>query len=290
MFVTYLAFCEFIAADFLSPDISIWLTFIEFLVFNGLKAASINNYISAIKTLFKWFNLNMEIFVHPKLKLMLRAVEVSVRRPAIQKSIFDVNMVEKIIVACEVLPLPSVFRTIYLFPFFGFFRISNLAPSSKRDFKITKHLCRGDVLFHGNFLIVIVKWSKTLQSAKKGTYVILPELTGSRLCPVSALCAMLLQFPATNNAPLFMGPTGPIVQSQIRSHFNKVLTLTQLNSHHFSFHTFRRSGATLAFNSNVDLQAIKRRGTWTSDAVNAYIVADPLHTASVASSFQRLLC
>ena len=83
MFVTYLAFCEFIAADFLSPDISIWLTFIEFLVFNGLKSASINNYISAIKTLFKWFNLNMEIFDHPKLKHMLRAVEVSVHRPAI---------------------------------------------------------------------------------------------------------------------------------------------------------------------------------------------------------------
>ena len=79
-----------------------------------------------------------------------------------------------------------------------------------------------------------------------------------------------------------MGPSGPIVQSQIRSHFNKILTLTQLNSHHFSFHTFRRSGATLAFNNNVDLQAIKRHGTWTSDAVNAYIVADSLHTASVA--------
>ena len=114
-----------------------------------------------------------------------------------------------------------------LLAFFGFFRISNLAPSSKREFKIAKHLCRGDVLFHGKFLIVIVKWSKTLQSANKGTYVILPELTGSRLCPMSALRAMLLQFPAKNNDPLFLGPSGPIVQSQIRSHFNKILTLTQ---------------------------------------------------------------
>ena len=134
----------------------------------------------------------------------------------------------------------------------------------------------------------MVKWSKTLQSSKQGTYVILPELPGSRLCPIAALRAMLLQFPAKHNSPLFLGPSGPIVQPQIRSHLNKILTLTNLNSHHFSFHTFRRSGATLAFNNNVDLQAIKRHGTWTSDAVNAYIVADPLHTASVASSFQRL--
>ena len=83
MFLTYLAFCEFIAVDFLAPDISIWLTFVEFLVFNRLKSASVNNYISAIKTLFKWFNLNVPVFDHPKLKHMLRAVEVSVRRPTI---------------------------------------------------------------------------------------------------------------------------------------------------------------------------------------------------------------
>ena len=45
---------------------------------------------------------------------MLKAVEVSVRRPAIQKSIFDVNMLEKIITACEGMPLPSIFKTICL--------------------------------------------------------------------------------------------------------------------------------------------------------------------------------
>ena len=289
MFITYLAFCEFTAVDFQALDFSIWLTFIEFLVFNGLKPASINNYISAIKSMFKWFNIPIPIFEHPKIKHMLKAVEVSVHRPPIQKGIFDLNTLEKLILACEVLPFSSIFRTIYLFAFFGFFRISNLAPSSKLDFKITKHLCRGDVLFHESFLIVMVKWSKTLQASKKGTYIILPELSGSRLCPVSALRAMISQFPARTNAPLFLTSSGPITQSQIRTHLNKILTLIQLNSQHFSFHTFRRSGATLAFNNNVDLQAIKRHGTWTSDAVNAYIVADPVHTASVASSFQRLL-
>ena len=229
MFITYLAFCEFIAVDFQAPDFSIWLTFIEFLVFNGLKPASINNYISAIKSMFKWFNIQIGIFEHPKIKHMLNAVEVCVRHPPVQKGIFDLSILERIILACELLPFSSIFKTIYLFAFFGFFRISNLAPSSKIEFKITKHLCRGDVLFHHRFLIVMVKWSKTLQASKKGTYIILPELSGSRLCPMSA------------------------------------------------------------FNNNVDVQAIKRHCTGTSDAVNAYIVADPVHTASVASSFQRLL-
>ena len=73
---------------------------------------------------------------------MLKAVEVPVRRPPIQKGIFDLSILERIISACEVFPFPSIFKTIYLFAIFGFFRISNLAPSSKVDFKITKHLCR----------------------------------------------------------------------------------------------------------------------------------------------------
>ena len=289
MFITYLAFCEFIAVDFQALDFSICLLFIEFLVFNGLKPASVNNYMSALKSMFKWFNIPTGIFDHPKIKHMLKAVEVSVCRPPIQKGIFDVNILERIILACEMFPFSNVFKTTYLFAFFGFFKISNLAPSSKLDFKITKHLCRGDVLFHHKFLIVMVKWSKTLQSARKGTYIVLPELPGSRLCPMSALRAMTSQFPAKPNAPLFFTSSGPIIQSQIRTHLNKILALIHLNPQHFSFHTFRRSGATLAFNNNVDLQAIKRHGTWTSDAVNAYIVADPVHTASVASSFQRLL-
>ena len=106
---------------------------------------------------------------------------------------------------------------------------------------------------------------------------------------MNAFKSMLLEFPAEGNAPLFLGSTGPITQSQIRSHLQKLLNSMQLNPKHYSFHTFRRSGATLAFNNSVDLQHIKKHGTWTSDAVNAFIVADPLTSSSVATSFQKLL-
>ena len=289
MLITYMAYCEFVHVDFQSPDVVIWLTFIEFLVYNGLKASSINNYISAVKSMFKWFNLKTPVFHHPKVNSMLRAVELSVHRTPLQKGIFHIDLFKKLIQACHSFPLSSVFKTIYLFAFFGFFRISNLAPASKLMFDIKMHLCRGDVIVHDEFLIILVKWSKTLQVASKGTYVIIPQLKGSQICPMKAFKTMLLEFPATGNAPLFLGPAGPITQSQIRSHLQKVLSLLNLNPKHFSFHTFRRSGATLAFNNNVELQHIKKHGTWTSDAVNAYIVTDPLTSTSVATSFQRLL-
>ena len=57
----------------------------------------------------------------------------------------------------------------------------------------------------------------------------------------------------------------------------------------YTFHSFRRSGATLAYNADISLEQIKRHGTWKSNSVNTYIVADPAVAAGVASLLQRLL-
>ena len=130
-----------------------------------------------------------------------------------------------------------------------------MAPSSKLMFDIKVHLCRGDVIIHEEFLIMLVKWWKTLQVTLKGTYVIITQLKGSQLCPMNVFKAILLDFPAQGNAPLFLGPSGPITQSQIRLRLHKLLSFLQLNPKHYSFHTFRRSGATLAFNNSVDLHS-----------------------------------
>ena len=56
-----------------------------------------------------------------------------------------------------------------------------------------------------------------------------------------------------------------------------------------SLHTFRRSGATLAFNSNVAIQSIQSHGTWTSECVWRYIVQDHNASQEVANSVKRLL-
>ena len=56
----------------------------------------------------------------------------------------------------------------------------------------------------------------------------------------------------------------------------------------FGFHTFRRSGATLAYNANIDMEHIKRHGTWSSEAVQAYIMDDSSNATQVAEAFRQL--
>ena len=134
-----MALCEFIKVDFKAPGVNVCLTFIEFLVFNGLKHASIFKYISAIKALCKWLDLDTSVFYHPKMKLMLKAVEVSVHTKAVQKGIFDIGVLTKIVLTCKILPPPPIFTTIYLFAFLGFFRISNLASPVKNSLNLKTH-------------------------------------------------------------------------------------------------------------------------------------------------------
>ena len=60
-------------------------------------------------------------------------------------------------------------------------------PHSKNGFDPSCHLTRGDIIFSDNEAIVLVKWSKTIQSRDKVARVVIPKLPGSKLCPVTAL-------------------------------------------------------------------------------------------------------
>ena len=57
-----------------------------------------------------------------------------------------------------------------------------------------------------------------------------------------------------------------------------------LNPHFFTFYSFRRSGATFAYNSQVPIQQIKHHGTWSSEIVWRYIQADHSAGENVALS------
>ena len=289
MFCMFLSFCIFMKTDHIYPRLPTVLGFIEFLTFNGLKYASVLNYISAIKSQMKWFDLDTQVLEHSKVKLMLKAIEQTSTCIPVYKGVFDVPTLTRLIQLCRQFPYHLTFQALYLLAFFGFFRISNLVPASRFVFDIKKQLCRGDVIIQPSNAIVIVKWSKTLQNIKKGTFVIIPRLGRSPLCPVKALETMLQTSSQHTNAPLFTTTEGILTQNQVRTHLAKLLHALKLDGKSYSFHTFRRSGATLAFNSNVSIQNIKRHGTWSSDTVYTYILSDPSKASAVSDSFQHLL-
>ena len=102
-----------------------------------------------------------------------------------------------------------------------------------------------------------------------------PRIPHSPICPAAALSNLLALMPSSANLPLFQYKLGqewvPLTDTKVRRHLNLLLTRLGLAGSGFTFNTFRRSGATFAFNNNVALQNIQRNGTWTSDCVWRYI-------------------
>ena len=122
----------------------------------------------------------------------------------------------------------------------------------------------------------------------------LPALQASPLCPVKAVKNLLLLTPGSEDTPLFQIRNDkaqwlPLTDTKTKRNFTQVLERLGLKDSSMSLHTFRRSGATLAFNSNVSLQNIQSHGTWTSDCVWRYIIQDHDASQEVANAFQSLL-
>ena len=129
-----------------------------------------------------------------------------------------------------------------------------------------------------------------MQNRRDVTTIVIPRLPGSPICPVSALETLLGNQPGSDNHPLFQIKTKtwvPLTDSVTRKHLSKICKI--LDVPNITYHDFRRSGTTWAFEHGVPMEHIKAHGTWKSDAVWTYISSTSSASAALASKFQQHL-
>ena len=133
----------------------------------------------------------------------------------------------------------------------------------------------------------MIKWSKTMQTRDEVQIITLPRLTDPELCPRTALKNLKKLYQFSDKTSLFQyhSPSGwcPMIDSKIRNILKSINLKLGLNLSHFTFHSFRKSGATFTFNAHIPIQNIKRHGTWASDCVYRYIQADQSSGEQLAS-------
>ena len=175
-----------------------------------------------------------------------------------------------------------MYRAAFLLAFFAFLRMSNIAPHSKSKCDPLHHILRQDVLFLHPGAHILLKWTKALQDSSAHHFVQIPQLANPHLCPVKAIQELMQSRPLPPHAPLFVhrnSPHYPVIDTTIRDALKTVLTHIHIPIRGHGFHSFRRSGATVAFDNNIQLQHIMAHGLWRSSAVWHY-----LQNASVAPS------
>ena len=287
MFEVFLAFCIHMRVVIHSIDVKILLSFLECLVSNNCTYSMLCNYVSAIKASFVLYDLPHDLLDHPRLKLFLKSVRINRPLTLVPQNIIDLDMLEKISLACDELKFSKVFRAIFLTGFFGFLRLSNLAPHSLATFDHTRHLTGHDLFFSHELVKIMVKWTKTMQSRDTVQVICLPRLKNSVICPFRALKALYKLYPMSPTTSVFQihnkSSWQPLTDTKVRKCLKAINVSLGLNPHFFTFHSFRRSGATFAYNSHVPIQQIKRHGTWSSECVWRYIQAD--HSAGETLAF-----
>ena len=150
-----------------------------------------------------------------------------------------------------------------------------MAPHAYSKFDPTRHLVSADLEFKMQGVHIGLKWSKTMQNRDKIYTIVLPKLYPSVLCLVTALKKALAEYNPAPYDPFFQVRTSQGFKCVTETKLHEVLSQLNVNLGfhplHFSFHTFRHSGASCAYNEHVSVQSIKTQGSWASDCVWTYI-------------------
>ena len=163
----------------------------------------VHNYFSSISSLSKFFYLDTKELSHPAVIIFLRGLSINSPFCPTPRGIFDIRTMYAISKACDSLGDPPLFRAIFLVAFYAFFRLSNIAPYSARQFSRDRHFLRQDLMFHPPGAHLLVKWAKSLQDCNSSHIVQLPTVDNFFLCPVRALQTLLHSRPLPPQAPLF---------------------------------------------------------------------------------------
>ena len=265
------------------------LVFLEYLHSNKLSPKVIQNYLSSIRTAAIKYNLQVQHTSSHLLTRFIRSISINSPFAPTPRGVFEIKTMYHISRACDSLSDPHLFRAIFLTAYFAFLRMSNVAPHSTKQFDPSKHFLRQDAIFGHPGIHLIVKWTKTLQDHRSHHIVQLPELHNPYLCPVRALRSLLSSRPLPPTAPLFatIRPPHPqIIDTHIRNALKSILQSLNIPPASFGFHTFRRSGATFAFDHNVSLQNIMSHGLWRSSAVWIYLQNASLAPSTIPCTFR----
>ena len=268
------------------------LIFLEFLVKNNLSPKVVRNYFASISSLSRFYHLDTSDLSHPAVLRFLRSLSINSTFRPTPRGVFGIRVMYDISRACDSLHDPILYRAIFLVAFYGFLRLSNIAPHSIRQFSQSKHFLRKDLIFGPPGAHLLIKWTKTIQDNHSSHIIQLPEVNNFYLCPIRALRALLSSRPLPPTAPLFASSYYPhlqVIDTHARDALKMVLNILNISPMGHGFHSFRRSGATFAFDNNIPLQNIMAHGLWRSSSVWTYLQNASQAPSIIPTTFSSLI-
>lgn len=242
--------------------------------------ASIKRYISALGHLHKVRNIDWTIPQDYNVYRVLQGIKRVKGGASFSKLHITPHILELIFSKLDLtISEHRAFWAACLLKFYSFFRKSNIVPESEIKFDPRKHLCVGDIIPSGNGVVIVVRWSKTIQFADRVLEI-----------PIARVGISHLSFPDMWKFYLSLMPSSPLGaafrftdtsgKTRILTHdrftflLKTSLTASGIDASRYSGHSFRSGGATFAFECGVSPILIKAQGDWLSDAYLRYTRVD----------------
>ena len=181
MFADFLAFL--VVLELTWPQVS---TFMEHLHSYGMSPSNINKYITAIRSMCIVYGQDTSFMRDQRVPLFIKAITINRPLKHSLPLVIDDHIPLDVIRIIQNLEYPIVYQALYLLWVFSFLRLSNILPHSANTFDITRQLCRGDLIFSIHNVVILIKWSKTMQDRHSVSTITIPALGTSPLCPVIA--------------------------------------------------------------------------------------------------------
>ena len=200
------------------------------------------------------------------------------------KEILTINKLKQLIQTAANVPEDHVYKAIMLLVFWGFYRLSTMVPTSQAAFCPSRYPTHGDVIWGSPGAHIITKCVKNMQVSCQVQVVQLPQLSDTVICPVAALKEIVSHNSRHSDKPLFI-----LTASKVRAVLCWLVAGIGLLPSEFGYHSFRRSGASWAFDNKIDFKHIKDHGGWCFDAIWCYLLKTPSAAGAVVRTFQERL-
>ena len=292
-FRSYFSYCVYFQRNPLPADADTICGYAQFLG-RSLQPGAISNYLSGVRTLHSFAGLHYDFSEDFHLQLVIKGISrikphVPCRASPITPQIL-VNFYRHMDHSS------SLHLTVWaccLILFFTLARLGSILPASS-NLKHTNNILTSErVNFCSEGLVVTLLHTKTIQFGRRRLHIPLLQLD-SVLCPVSAYtrCLQAVGFRRHHPAFVFLDK-GKLVWLTTTKfiHTFRLVTSKFLDADVSSFtgHSFRRGGATWAFQSGVPGELIQVMGDWASDAYKKYLEFSLDNKIQLAALFSHKL-
>ena len=274
----YLSFCNnFIFRSF-PLNVIVVSRYVSYLAHVGRRFGTIQNHISSLKHFHQVYGFSSGWEQQYFFRLIIKGTKRYLGMQATRKKAITPLMLHRMAFFFDLrIPLHAAMWALFLVAFFSFLRNSNLVVKNMRSVSSVKVLRCSHLILNENTAFLRILATKTIQFAQRSLNIPLPVIPGSILCPVAALHTHLKLNQVPASAPLFSvrASDSESVQAITYPQFSRFLARSLqaigADPSEFSPHSFRRGGATFAFDCGLPAELIKLQGDWRSDAYLVYL-------------------